>query len=77
VIGYHSKPDADGVRYFVSFYRERAFAMVPTFHAVFGLDVPCDQLTKYTEDIVEVIDELRSPDGQFCRISALSFTRMD
>lgn len=74
-VGYHSEPDANGIRYYLSFSEGSGIDI--SEHATFGLDIPCDDVTKYTTDVVEVVDDLRSPDGKRCRVSVLSFVRTE
>lgn len=74
-VSYQSAPDSNGIRYYVSF--SEGSGMDISEHASFGLDIPCDDVTKYTTDVVEVVDDLRSPDGKRCRVAVLSFVRME
>lgn len=73
-VGYHSVPDKNDIRFFLTFSEGHGEV---SEHATFGLDIPCDKIKKYTNDIVEVVDDLRSPDGKRCRVSVLSFIRTE
>jgi hypothetical protein len=74
-IGFRSAPDADGVRHFVAF--SDGFGGDISQLVTFGLDVPCDQVEDYTEDVIEMVDDLHTPDNHFCRIPVLTYSRAD
>jgi hypothetical protein len=68
-IEFSSYPDFDGVRRFVSLSAENENAIVSI-----GLDVPCSQIARYTQEEREFL-RVKGMNWEFCRIPILVFTR--
>jgi hypothetical protein len=74
IVGYQSAVDADGVRHFVAFSEGKQNI---TEIITMGIDVPCEKATLYTGSVDGFTDEIRSPDGSYCRIPVMTFARND
>jgi hypothetical protein len=79
-VGYQTEADPDGVRRFIVFSKAPGIGGISGGISItFGLDVPLPYniARKYSPDLVEVTDELRTPSGHWRRIAVLRFARMD
>jgi hypothetical protein len=80
-VGYYSGPDQDGIRHYLVFSDFRGGIDEVWGTVGLGIDVPYEDIPyetakKYTEDVVDVVDDLRAPTGRFLRIEALNFVRV-
>lgn len=77
-VGYKTDDDQDGVRRYLTFRKTSSTAGV-TSTVTFGLDVPPSfrSARRFTPDVAEVTDDLRTPAGNRRRIGVLSFARVD
>jgi hypothetical protein len=77
-VGYQTDADPDGVRRFIVFSKASGIGSI-TSSVIFGLDVPTPYniAKKYSPELTEVREELRTPSGHWRRIAVLRFARMD
>jgi hypothetical protein len=77
LVGYHSRPDRNGVRHFVTFDTTNRDGDGTSSAVEFGIDVPFALAEKYSTDVGELNDDLRTPAGHFRRLPVFGMARID